>query len=126
MRRVLLLQTMGGQRRSFQDAAVRLHVDLLVYDVSATAASDAAIANVVNFAKANAVVGCLAADSRAAIAAAAATTALALPGHPVAAAGTARNKLLTRERLRDSDLLVPWFFPTSTSADPVALASMVA
>src|SRR5262245_15068013 len=47
-------------------------------------------------------------------------------GHPSAAVEIARNKLLTRERLRDSDLLVPWFFPTSVSADPAALAGMVA
>ena len=46
-------------------------------------------------------------------------------GHPRAAIELARNKLLTRERLRDSDLLVPWFFPTSTTADPSALAAMV-
>jgi biotin carboxylase len=47
-------------------------------------------------------------------------------GHPSAAVEIARNKLLTRERLRDSDLLVPWFFPTSFTADPAALAGMVA
>ncbi|HXD74582.1 MAG TPA: ATP-grasp domain-containing protein [Vicinamibacterales bacterium] len=47
-------------------------------------------------------------------------------GHPPAAVEIARNKLLTRERLRDTDLLVPWFFPTSFSADPAALAGMVA
>ena len=46
-------------------------------------------------------------------------------GHPPAAVEIARNTLLTRERLRDSDLLVPWFFPTSTSADPHALSGMV-
>jgi carbamoylphosphate synthase large subunit len=49
-----------------------------------------------------------------------------IPGHPPAAVEIARNKLLTRERLRDTDLLVPWFFPTSMSADPAALAGMVA
>jgi biotin carboxylase len=36
-----------------------------------------------------------------------------------------RNKLLTRERLRDSDLLVPWFFPTSLLVDPAVLAAML-
>ncbi len=45
--------------------------------------------------------------------------------HAPQAVEIARNKLLTRERLRDSDLLVPWFFPTSTSADSSALAGMV-
>jgi biotin carboxylase len=46
-------------------------------------------------------------------------------GHPPAAVEIARNKLLTRERLRDTDLLVPWFFPTSLLVDPAALAGMV-
>jgi len=45
--------------------------------------------------------------------------------HPAAAVEISRNTLLTRERLRDSDLLVPWFFPTSVTADPRALAGMV-
>lgn len=126
MRRVLLLQTMGGQRKSYQDAAVRLGVELLAYELPDASMNDSASTRAVAFARSNAVTGCLGADSRAAIVAAAVTTALALPGHPPVAAGVSRNKLLTRERLRDSDLLVPWFFPTSTAADPAALASMVA
>jgi hypothetical protein len=126
MRRVLLLQTTGGQRKSYQDAAVRLGVDLLVYELPATTLSDSAVATVVGFAKAHVVTGCLSTDARAATAGAAVAAALALPGHPSGAAFVARNKLFTRERLRDSDLLVPWFFPTSTDADPGALASMVA
>jgi len=126
MRRVLLLQTMGGQRNGYQDAAVRLGVDLVVHELPATTFSDAAVANVVRFAKSNVVSGCLAIDARAASVAAAVAAALALPGHPPAAAGVSRNKLFTRERLRDSDLLVPWFFPTSIRADPEALAAMVA
>jgi biotin carboxylase len=126
MRRVLLLQTMGGQRKSYQDAAVRLGVDLLPYDLPAASLSDTAVAAVVGFAKSNAVTGCVAVDGRAATVAAAVTAALSLPGNPPGAAGISRNKLLTRERLRDSDLLVPWFFPTSIGADPAALASMTA
>ena len=126
MRRVLLLQTMGGQRKSYQDAAVRLGVDLLAYELPATSLSENAVASVVGFAKSNVVTGCVAADARAAAVGAAVTAALALPGHPAGAAGIARNKLLTRERLRDSDLLVPWFFPTSIGANTGALASMVA
>jgi len=126
MRRVLLLQTMGEQRKSYQDAAVRLGVDLLAYELPAASLSDTAIAAVVGFAKSSVVAGCVAVDGRAATVAAAVTAALALPGNPHGAAGISRNKLLTRERLRDSDLLVPWFFPTSIGADPSALASMVA
>ena len=126
MRRVLLLQTMGGQRKSYQDAAVRLGVDLLAYELPASSLTENAVASVVGFAKSNVVTGCVAADARAAAVGAAVTAALALPGHPAGAAGIARNKLLTRERLRDSDLLVPWFFPTSIGANTGALASMVA
>lgn len=126
MHRVLFLQTTGGQRQSYQDAAVRLGLDLLVHELPANGLHDDAIAKVVGLARSNVVTGCLAADARAATVAAAVTTALALPGHPAVAAGVSRNKLLTRERLRDSDLLVPWFFPTSTGANPAALASMVA
>src|SRR5262252_4237122 len=126
MRRVLFLQTTGGQRKSYQDAAVRLGVDLLVHELPARGLDDDGIAKVIGLARSGVVTGCLAADARAATVAAAVTTALALPGHPVAATGISRNKLLTRERLRDSDLLVPWFFPTSTRANPSALASMVA
>jgi len=126
MRRVLLLKTMGGRQKSYQDAAVRLGIDLLVYELPATVLSDAAVAGIVGFAKSHVVGGCLAIDARAATVAAAVTTALAIPGHPPGAAGIARNKLLTRERLRDSDLLVPWFFPTSIGAETGALASMVA
>jgi len=36
-----------------------------------------------------------------------------------------RNKLFTRERLRDCDLLRPWFFPTSVDADPNELAGLI-
>src|SRR5215831_867030 len=126
MRRVLFLQTTGGQRKSYQDAAVRLGVDLLVHELAAGGLDDEAVAKAIGVAKSNLVAGCLAADARGAMVAAAVTTALALPGHPAAAAGISRNKLLTRERLRDSDLLVPWFFPTSIGAKASALASMVA
>ena len=126
MRRVLLVQTIGGQPESYQDAARRLGVDLLVHELPATSLSDSAIASVAAFATSHGVTGCLATDARAATVGAAVTVALALPGHPPGAAGIARNKLLTRERLRDSDLVVPWFFPTSIGANPGALASMVA
>ena len=51
--------------------------------------------------------------------------ALGLPGHQPAAAAVARNKLLTRERLRDSDLLVPWFVPTAADADPHEIAGTI-
>src|SRR5207245_2598596 len=37
---------------------------------------------------------------------------LGLPWHPPPAAAIARNKLLTRERLRDAGMNVPWFHTT--------------
>src|SRR5204863_3166478 len=108
-RRVLFLRTTRNRRPAFEDAAMRLGVQLVPFDV-ATAANSA-----VSFARSEAIDACVAADSRAAVIAALVAAALGLPGHPPAAAEIARNKLLTRERLRDTDLLVPWFFPTSTS-----------
>ena len=47
---------------------------------------------------------------------------LGLPGHPPSAAATARNKLLTRERLRDAGLPVPPFVRAHVSADARSLA----
>jgi len=126
MRRVLFLQTMGEPRKSYQDAALRLGVDLVVSELPSHGLTDASLSNVVGVARSNAVTACFAADGRSGAAAAVVAHALALPGHPAAAAGISRNKLLTRERLRDSDLLVPWFFPTSIGANAAALASMVA
>jgi biotin carboxylase len=117
-RRVLFLRTAHDQMQSFEDAAMRLGVQLVPFDGDA-------VAPAVAFAKAEAIDACVAADSRAAIAAASVTRTLGIPGHPAGAAEISRSKLLTRERLRDSDLLVPWFFPTSLSANPAALAAMV-
>ncbi len=125
MRCALLLQTIGGSRTRYHDAALRLGINLIVRDLPSDD-DDGALASIVGVAKAHGVTACLAADARAAVAAAVVGEALSLPGHPAGAAGISRNKLLTRERLRDSDLLVPWFFPTSLGADPSALASMVA
>ena len=119
-RRVLFLRTTRNRRPAFEDAAMRLGVQLIPFD--ANAAQAAAIA----FAKVEAVNGCMAGDSAASIVAAAVSRALGFHAHPAGAAEVSRNKLLTRERLRDSDLLVPWFFPTSMSTDPSALAAMVA
>ncbi len=116
-KRVLLLHA-ADQASSFADAAMRLGVQLVPFS-----GRDAAAA--VSFAQTEDIDACVAVDSRAAIAAASVTRALGLPGHPPGAAEVSRNRLLTRERLRDSDLLVPWFFPTSLSADPAALAAMV-
>ena len=117
-RRVLFLQTARDQSRSFEDAAMRLSVQLVPLSTDA-------VATAVAFAKAEAIDACVGVDSRSSVAAAAVGRALGHAAHPSGAAEVSRNKLLTRERLRDSDLLVPWFFPTSVTADPAALAGMV-
>ncbi len=67
----------------------------------------------------------LAVGDRPTVIAALVAKALGLPGHPPEAAAIARHKQLTRERLRDAGLPVPWFVPTSIDADPRALASSV-
>src|SRR4051812_2669513 len=119
-RRVLFLQTSRDQKQSFEDAAMRVGVQLVPFDISR--ASNAAV----QFAHAEAIDACVPADGRAAVVAALVAAALGLPWHSPAAAEVGRNKLLTRERLRDSDLLVPWFFPTSLSTAPRPLATMAA
>jgi len=118
-RRVLFLQTAADQIARYQDAAMRLGVQLVPYD--AVSSPNAAV----GFARSAAIEACLAADSRAAIVAAVVAASLGLPGHSAASVEVARNKLLTRERLRDTDLLVPWFFPTSTTASAPSLGAMV-
>ncbi len=124
-RAVLLLHTRHEQRRSFGDAAERLGVRLVASDRHASATIEAATPPAIHLARSHAVDACLAADGRGAVVAAAVARALGVPGHPPGATDIARNKLLTRERLRDTDLPVPWFFPTSIDADPAALASMI-
>ena len=118
-RRVLFLQTARDSIQRFEDVAMRLGVQLVPFDGAASAPA-------VTFAKLQAIDACMAGDSRSAAAAASVARSLGLPAHLPGAADVSRNKLLTRERLRDTDLLVPWFFPTSMSADPGALAKMVA
>ena len=141
MRRVLLLATTTGyQTRMFGDAAERIGVELVFatdrcdmledpWQDSAIPVrfhdEDKAVGAILERAAATPVDGILVVGDRPTVIAAMAAVELGIPGHQPPAAAVARNKLLTRERLRDSDLLVPWFFPTSTDADPGALASMV-
>jgi len=124
MRRVLLLAA-GSQAHGFVDAAARLGIELVSPPEHITGSDDKAIADLVAFGRANAVDGLVGSGDRASLTAAHVAKALRLPWHPPLAAVASRNKLLTRERLRDSDLLVPWFFPTSATAAPAALAGMV-
>jgi formate-dependent phosphoribosylglycinamide formyltransferase (GAR transformylase) len=141
MKRVLLLAaTTGYQTRMFGDAADRLGVELVFatdrcdvledpwHDRAIPVRfhdEDASVSAIVAHHGAKPVNGILVVGDRPTVIAALAARELGLAGHQPPAAAAARNKLLTRERLRDCDLRTPWFFPTSTDADPEALARMV-
>ena len=138
MPRVLLLATTTGyQTRAFGDAAARLGVDLVFatdrcdmlddpwqdeaipirfYDESRS------VAAILELARARPIDGVLAVGDRPTVIAARVAEGLGLPGHPPAAAAIARNKQLTRERLRDAGLPVPWFVIAPADTDPAALA----
>jgi biotin carboxylase len=70
--------------------------------------------------------GILAVGDRPAMLAAAVAQAVGLPGHPPQAAFRSRNKLASREAMRDAGLPVPSFEPVSIDADAHALAGRVA
>jgi formate-dependent phosphoribosylglycinamide formyltransferase (GAR transformylase) len=141
MPRVLLLATTTGyQTRAFGEAAERLGVELVFatdrchvledpwqdeaipirfYD------EDSSVAAIVEASRTRPIDGLLVVGDRPTVIAARAAHALGLPGHPPAAAGTARHKQRTRERLREAGLPVPWFVPATVASDPAALARSV-
>ncbi len=141
MPRVLLFATTTGyQTRMFGEAAERLGVELIFAtdrcDVLEDPWQDAAIPvrfheedhsveMILERARTTPVDGILVVGDRPTTIAAMAGKALGIPGHQPTATAVARNKLLTRERLRDSDLLVPWFFPVEAGADPQEIAATV-
>ncbi len=125
MRRVLLIaSTTGYQVRSFGEAADRLNIELVLAtdrchvlddpwrdnaiairfddEVSAVEGIRAALTE-------SPVSGVLAVGDRPALIAARTAEALELPGSPPQAVRIAGNKLLTRIRLREAELPVPWF-----------------
>lgn len=129
MTRVLILAaTTGYQTRSFGEAAERLGVELvfatdrchLIEDPWQDAAipirfhdEDASVAAIAGAAAARRIDGVLAVGDRPTVIAARVAQALGLPFHSPEAAAVARHKELTRERLRDAGLPVPWFFPVA-------------
>ncbi|HEY2906440.1 MAG TPA: ATP-grasp domain-containing protein [Vicinamibacterales bacterium] len=139
MKRLLLLATTTGyQTRAFGDAAARLGIDLVFatdrchmledpwfdraipirfFDEAESAQA------IVDAVRTMPLDGVLAVGDRPTVIAALVAQLLGLPGHPPEAAAIARHKQLTRERLRDAGLRVPWFVPTSIDADPRALVS---
>ncbi len=134
MRRVLLLATTTGyQTRAFGAAAERLGVDLVLATDRCNVLDDPwqdaalpirfhherwSVENIVKAAAEKPIDGVLAVGDRPAIIAAAACEALGLKWHSTAAVTVARNKCLTRERLRDAGLLVPWFRSIDLADDP--------
>ena len=138
MSRILLLATTTGyQTRAFGDAAARLGAELvfatdrchLIEDPWQDQAipirfhdEDAAVAAILAAAVVHPIDGLLAAGDRPTVIAARVAQRLGLPWHPPAAAAVARHKQLTRERLRDAGLPVPWFFPVALSAQLSALS----
>jgi glutathione synthase/RimK-type ligase-like ATP-grasp enzyme len=141
MPRVLLLATTTGyQTRSFGEAAERLGVDLVFAtnrcDVLEDPWRDGAIPIRFNdeHGSVDAILvghhtrpidGVLVVGDRPTVIAARALEALGLPGHSPNAAAAARNKLRSRERLRDAGLPMPWFVPTMIDGDPHEVARSV-
>lgn len=137
MPRVLLLATTTGyQTRAFGDAAARLGAELvfatdrchLIEDPWQDQAipirfydEDASVAAILAAAAARPIDGLIVAGDRPTVIGARVAERLGLPWHPPAAAGAARHKLLTRERLRDAGLPVPWFVSVALSSQLSAL-----
>jgi len=118
----------------FTEAAERLRVDLLfatdrchlIEDPWRDGAipirfydEETSVQAIVAAAAARPIDGVVAVGDRPTVIAATAASALGLPWHSVEGAATSRNKLRTRERLRDAGLPVPWFTSFSI-ADAIA------
>jgi hypothetical protein len=136
MRVLILAATTGYQTRTFGEAADRLGVELvfatdrchLIDDPWQDAAipirfhdEDASVAAIVDAAAVRKIDGVLVVGDRPTVIAARVARALGLPFHPPEAAAVARHKELTRERLREAGLPVPWFFPVTISHQPSAI-----
>jgi biotin carboxylase len=139
MQRVLLLATTTGyQTRAFGDAAVRLGVELvfatdrchLIEDPWQDHAipirfydEDASVAAILEAAHERPIDGVLVVGDRPTVIAARVAKVLGLPGHPAAAAETARHKQRMRESLRAAGLPTPWFVPFSLTPNPQSLTN---
>src|ERR1700681_5097957 len=125
MPRILLLATTTGyQTRTFGESAERLGVDLVYATDRCDILEDpwrdhaipirfydeaASVAAILDAARQRPIDGVLAVGDRPTVIAALVLERLGLSRHPPSAAATARNKLLTRERLRDAGLPAPPF-----------------
>jgi hypothetical protein len=138
MARVLVLATTTGyQTRAFGEAAGRLGVDLVFATDRCHVLEDpwrdaaipvrfhdeaASVAAILASAADRPIDGVLVVGDRPTVIGAMVMEALGLPGHPPAAAAIARNKQLTRERLRDRGLPAPWFIAARLFPETPALA----
>jgi biotin carboxylase len=142
VKRVLLIATTTGyQIRSFGEAAEKLGVRLVFasdrcdrledpwWDQAIPVRfheTDASVEAIVAACAGSRPDGILAVGDRPAMLAAAVAQAVGLPGNPPDAAFRSRNKLASREALRDAGLPVPSFEPVSIHADARALAARTA
>jgi biotin carboxylase len=141
MPRILLLATTTGyQTRAFDEAAERLGFDLAYATDRCTVLDnpwrDQAIAirfpdeegsvrAIIRAAEKAPIDGILTVGDRPTVIAAEVARALGIPLHLPDAAAAARNKRLTRERLRLAGLLTPWFRTAELSQDPRELLASV-
>ena len=137
--RVLLVATTTGyQTRAFGEAAERLNLELVFATDRCAVLDDpwrdsaipvrfhqmsASVERIVAADARQPFSAVIAVGDRPATLAALASEALGLAGHPSAGAEAARNKLVTRERLRQAALPVPRFTAASVSSDASALAA---
>ena len=124
--------TTGYQTRAFGDAAERLGVDLVYATDRCNVLDDPwqdravpvrfsdetrSLATILEATRTRPVDGVLAVGDRPTVLAAHVSAALGLPWHSVDAAAVSRSKQLTRERLREAGLPVPWFVSVPVSID---------
>lgn len=133
MPRVLLLATTTGyQTRAFEAAAAKRGVQLVYATDRCDRLDDpwsdraipirfhepaASVEAVRQSAARDRIDAVLAVGDRPATLAALIASALGLPGHPYDAASAASHKRMTRERLRDAELPVPWFRDIAVASD---------
>ncbi len=140
-RRVLLLATTTGyQTRMFADAAASLGVEVVYATDRCDQLDDPwrddaipvrfheewrSVDTVLKRLDARPVSGVLVVGDRPSVLAAFITRLLGLPGHSPEAAAIARDKRLSRERLKIAGLLVPDFLAVPSTIDPSTLLSKV-
>jgi biotin carboxylase len=137
LRVLLIATTTGYQTRAFDSAAAALGVEL-VYATDRCAVLDdpwrdaaipvrfhdpaQSVGQIVSAHRQAPFAAVVAVGDRPAVLAAQAREALGIPGHSSEAAAAARNKVKTRERLRDAGLPVPRFHVAPASVDAETLA----